>query len=1333
MPVGKEKKNDFYIIGIGSSAGGLKALEEFFDNCSSDTGFAFVIIQHLSPNYKSLMPELLSRHTKMPVNEAKEGDKVSPNQVYLIPGGENISIHEGKLVLTKRLPNNHVNFSIDIFFNSLAKEQKERALAIILSGTGSDGTKGAKSIKEEGGTVFVQSPDSSSFDGMPRSAISQGLADYILPPKEMGRELVDFLSHPEYAYPASPDGIMNSEESLDRILKIIKSYIGYDFFSYKKPTLFRRTAKRINITKCKTVENYIDYLYDNPEEKFLLTQEYLIGVTKFFRDSEAFEILEKKIIPDIVSKKTKDQTIKIWTVACSSGEEAYSIAILLEEHLAKLQLDIDYKIFATDLDERGISKATKGLYDLNIEAEVPSNLLAKYFIKNDDTYRILPKIRRNIIFSKHDILVNPPFNKMDLISCRNMLIYMENNLQQQVLSSLHYALNPHAYLFLGSSENLGTLTKYFEEVSSKWKIYKNIQQERLFNINTKDTWRVENKQKSRFHVSNRGNSIEDKIATSINKLLMDEMNAVSVCVDENFEIIHATGKLKQYISYPDEGYSNNLLKMLPDDLNIPINSAIRKLHSDSNETLEKNIRLIKEDKLVNLRLLICGFNIVSVSSRSYLITIIEESDRQITQEEREKDFPKIISNTDQVTELKDALNETRENLQATIEELETSNEEMQATNEELLSSNEELQSTNEELQSLNEELHTVNAELQSKNIELVQLNSDIENLMSNINVGTIFLDKKFKIRKFTPSIREHFHLQESDMGRLITDFSGTVVGDNLIKHSKRVIKTLTPFVKEVSNGEGKWFLMQIFPYRNIEDAIQGVVINFIDIHNLKQATKEKDKLYNFLEHLTNSSPAIIYIYDIEAKQNLYSSANIYESSGYSAEELHEMGDDVMDKVVHPDDIHVINKHQQKIKKLRDNQELQVEYRILHKNSDRVEWIISTDKVNERNEDGSVKSILGVALVTTNVKRITQQLKESEERYRLAISGSKAALWEWSDISQDKAWWSSDFYYLLGYNKRDLKPSIKDFEKLIHPSHYEEFKQNLKSHLINDDKPFEMEVKINTKKHDYVWFRVNAQVSIDIETTIKTLVGTLANINAQKEASEKMKELNLELERFAYLASHDLKEPLRTVTSFTKLFREEYSEDFDENALQYLEFIEKASSRMITLTNDLLIYSQLDDKSLNFEMVNINELLDTIVLDMQEHIKQEKAELFIGELPSIVCDRVQIKQLFQNLISNSLKYKTEKSPEITISYSKKGQKHEFSVKDNGIGIEKKYHHKVFEVFKRLHTKEEFEGTGIGLANCKRIVDNHKGKIEVNSSLKKGSTFIITLPKLSINGK
>ncbi|WP_405376728.1 chemotaxis protein CheB [Nonlabens sp. Asnod3-A02] len=1319
-----QTEDSFFIVGIGSSAGGLKALEQFLDNCPNHTKFAFVIVQHLSPHYKSLMPELLSRHTELNVKEASDGDVVLPNNVYLMPGSQNIQIKNGQLKLTNRQPSNRINFSIDIFFNSLALDQKERALAIILSGTGSDGTKGAKSIKEVGGTVFVQSPESSSFDGMPKSAISEGLADYILPPNEMVNELIQFVSNPHYPYPKAT-GDQNNLESLGRILRLIKNYTNYDFISYKKPTLLRRTAKRISITKNETVEDYIDYLHNNPEEKFLLANEYLIGVTKFFRDQGAFDIIKSKIIPNLFENNNPKKTLKIWTVACSTGEEAYSMAILLQNYIDENNLNVAFKIFATDLDQRGLEVATKGIYGENIEAEIPLHFLKSYFIKKDNKYHVIPKIRKSIIFSKHDILHNPPFNKMDLISCRNMLIYMENDIQQEVLSSLHYALNQNGYLFLGSSENLGNLSRNFEETSSKFKIYKNIQPERLILKNkTSDFWRINTKDKNNFQYKTSGNSLDDKISKSINKFIMAEMNAVSVCVDDNFEILHATGKLKKYIQYPEEGYSNNLLKMLPDELNIPVNSAIRLISHNSEKKIEKLIKFLKDEELINIKLVVNSVDMVSLKNRCFLVTIIEQNlpkknDNTLIEQKQ------IVSNIDQVLELKEALNETRENLQSTIEELETSNEEMQATNEEMLASNEELQSTNEELQSLNEELHTVNAELQSKNEELFELNADIENLMQNINVGTIFLDRRFHIRKFTPSVTEHFKLQQEDIGRSITDFSGTIGGEDLIKHSTQVIKTLQPFQCEIKNKEEIWFHLQIFPYRNQEDTIQGVVINFINIHNLKNAIFEKEKLNTFLTYLNKSNPAVLYIYDVINNQNIYSSSSIWNYAGYNEQQIINLGANVLSEIINPEDLPAVIDHHDKIKSLKDEEELQIEYRIVHKDTKQNIWVLSTDKVHERDEEGNVNSIIGVAIITTKLKRMEQKVRDGEQRYRLALESTNSGLWEWMDIKEDKLWWSDVIYDEIGVSKKTYEPSFSSFVQLIEPDQQSDFQEKIQEHIDNEQ-PFIQEVLFKTKNNGDKWFKINAQVQKEVNGKIK-MIGTILNIDSNKVSQKKMENLNIELERFAYLASHDLKEPLRTITSFTDLFKEEYSDILDQNAFQYLDFIEQASSRMITLTNDLLIYSQLDDKSLNFEKVNFNDIVHDVLKDLKTAIDDNKAVINVDKLPEVVCDKSQIRQLFQNLIANGLKYRGEKSPLIHISHKSSGDNYEFTISDNGIGIDDKYQDIIFDVFKRLHSQEEYEGTGIGLANCKRIIDNHNGIINVKSKLNKGSDFIFQLPK------
>lgn len=1449
-----KEMDPFYIVGLGTSAGGLEALELFFSNCPSDTGLAFIIVQHLSPDYKSLMPELLSRHTKMRVTEAKQGEVVQPDHVYLIPGSKNLTINAGKLRLTNRPPNTQMNFSIDIFFQSLALEQKERAIGIILSGTGSDGTKGGKSIKEVGGTMFIQNPDDARFDGMPRSSINGGLADFILTAAEMPDELIQFVTHPQFAKTITGVDLGKNLESIDRILKILKNHTGYDFFSYKKPTLLRRTAKRMNITKSDSVEDYIDFLYENPDEKYILVDEFLIGVTKFFRDPMAYKILENQVIPDIVEeKRSRNQPIKIWVVACSTGEEAYSIAILFEEYLAKKGYNnLKYKIFATDIDSKSIDIATKGSYSENIATDVSPSRLASYFIRKDNGFQIQPAIRKNIIFSKHDVLQHPPFNKMDLISCRNMLIYIDNNIQAKVLSSLHYALNRNGYLFMGGSESIGILSKNFNEVSTKWKIYRNVLPTKMINIDA-NSWRVETKSKGVAKRNRQAYSIEDKAIKAVNQDLMSEMEAVCVCVDEHFDILYASGKFKKHITIPEEGFSNNILKLLPDELIIPITTAARKLSKEESETIVKNVRVVKDKVIRNLRLLIKTLPLDGTNYRSILITIIEKAERSLTEEEVQYEMPTPGLNVEEIGELREALNETRENLQATIEELETSNEEMQATNEELLASNEELQSTNEELQSLNEELHTVNAELQEKNVQLLEANSDIENLMVNTNIATIFLDREFNIRKYTPAIKEHFQLMENDIGRPIEHFSGSMGGKNLVQYAKEVLDNLVPFRLEFQNNQGTWFLLQIFPYQTQNNIIAGVVVNFININELKKTIDEKAKLNEYIAHLTKSSPVTIYVFDVKRQANIFSTKSLWETAGYSKAEAATMSAKLLPNIIHPDDYEkVINYYKKQVLNIEGKQATTLEYRIIHRKTREFIWMRTTDKVYKRDMQNKVLSILGVSQEITKIKGMEEEILISQERARLAVQGTGAALWEWSDLSRDDAWWSSEFYKLLGYTEKKMKASYGALLNLIHPDFVEEFQKMLDAHL-KDSTPFEIELKLKTNKKGYRWFRINIQAQRNLKDRPTKVVGILFDINEKRQllsdieekearlysiynnaltgitladtkgvivnaskgveqilgytpkdmigksfleitykeerkisksnfqelkddkipymridkryickdkslkwidanitktviadqeyylcvmvdidkrkaAETKMNQLNQELERFAYLASHDLKEPLRTITSLTDRLKEKHGASLNKSANQYIQFIEDASNRMQNVTSGLLIHSELGRKIQKSQSINLNQLIKQTRSDLSTNIYENNATFIVKRLPKIEGDPTQISLLFQNLISNSLKYRKKKiDPVIEIGYENKKTYWLFYVKDNGIGIAKAHQEKIFEVFTRLHNKKEYEGTGIGLSSCKRIIANHHGKIWVESKLRKGTTFFFTIPK------
>ncbi|EZH74508.1 hypothetical protein ATO12_12115 [Aquimarina atlantica] len=1326
----KTQKDTCHIIGIGCSAGGLNALQDFFNSCPSNTGYAFVVIQHLSPDYKSLMPELLSRHTKMVVSETIEENTIEPNHVYLIPGNKNIIIQDQKLWLISRSKRNQINFSIDVFFNSLAIEQKEKAIGIILSGTGSDGTKGAMAIKKAGGVLFVQNPENSRFDGMPMSAISNGVSDFVLAAEKIPDKLISHIENfQSRSSSISSIDSYHDHASVNEVLEILKNDIDHDFFSYKKPTLYRRISKRMKMTKNKSITDYIGFLEKDPEEKFLLADEFLIGVTSFFRDIDAFKVIEETVIPDLIERKKNDSgIIKIWVIACSTGEEAYSIAMLFEEYLlSKNYRNIEYKIFATDIDQRAIDIASKGIYEID-NPDVPQERLIKYFIKKGEKYHISPYIRQKIIFSKHDILHNPPFNKLDFISCRNMLIYMENTIQHQVLTTIHYALNQGGYLFLGSSESLGSLDSFFTKTDVRWKIYnkthnntnKAIRREKI------EDWKI-NQANFEVYKSRRiKHSFEEKIERSINRTLLNELGAVSICIDKDFEIIQAFGDVKIYLHFPEEGFSNNLLKMLPNEYRIPIITAIKRLSTDTIDVVKKQIKFShKKNALKIITIVIRSIKIKSVNYESFLITFLEGIERKITKEEKSLSIHNTLTQKSDIEQLEQTLNETRQDLQTTIEELEASNEEMQMTNEELLAANEELQSTNEELQSVNEELHAVNGELQEKNTLLIELNSDMENLVKNINIGTIFLDNEFRIRKFTPSINEHFQLRIEDIGRPINHFSGTLGGENLAEYSKNVIKTLQPYKKEVQNSLGIWFMMEIFPYKYHKDVIKGVVVNFINIHNIK-TVYDKEKINDFLTHVMNANPATTYIYDIQKNEYSYSSSEILKEAGYSSMDIRKIDSKLLKKIVHPDDYAMVLNHYRKLKTIKKKDVLQIEYRVAHKNKDTYIWVMCTDKLNEKDSNGKVKNILGVMNVVTKVKDMELQLKESQERYRLAIMGSGAGLWEWSDLSTDNAWWSKEFQQLLGYYSEKKLSTFTSFIKMIHRDQVEDFQEKIQNHIQKGEN-FEQELRIKTNKNGYKWFLINAQPQLDAKGDIQKTVGTLMDINARKEAENRMNELNTELERFAYLASHDLKEPLRTISSFTKLFKEEYREHFDDNAKQYLEFIENASKRMITLTNDLLIYSQLDDKSLNFQPVDINILISEILEDLRQNIEENNAVINCDKLPVIVCDMVQIRQLFQNLITNSLKYQNNNQPRIDIGFEEKRAYFLFFIKDNGIGIDPKYHKQIFEVFKRLHGRNDYDGTGIGLANCKRIIDNHKGNIWVNSSLGEGAVFYFTILK------
>nr|WP_051160177.1 CheR family methyltransferase [Cyclobacterium qasimii] len=756
----------------------IRSNRSIFLTVPSNSGLAYVIIQHLSPDYKSLMPEILSKRTSLPVHTAEDGMSVEPDNVYLIPRKMNMKIFHSKLHLTQKGISKFLNLPIDIFFQSLAEDFEDKGIAVVLSGTGSDGSRGIREIKEKGGIVIVHDPEHSKFDGMPRSAISTGTVDYILRPQDMPAKIIGYVEHP---YIQKKDRNSNQsmvpEDYLSKIILIVKESNGLDFTYYKDTTISRRIERRLSINQIENLKDYLEYLRSSKKEQTTLYNELLIGVTKFFRDPEAFELIESDIIPKVFKNKKAEDEIRIWISACSTGEEAYSIAILFYEYMQENDLHNDIKIFVTDVDKNAIEFASAGIYNSSVIADLTSERLSKFFIPQNDGYRIVDKIREMIVFASHNIIKDPPFNKIDFLTCRNLLIYFQAPLQQKVLSAFNFALNKNAYLFLGSSETIGEMEAYFEVVSHKWKVFKSVRSARLEgNTISRFPGGIVKNVPVKKPIYTLKNSTIDLVNIFTEKILMDN-SPITVVVNESYEIVNSYGELNTFLILPNinkiaDGFEFNLSKMVPQNLKLTFSIAINKAIKSQEDVIHHNVKYQRtEDTYILVDLRFSPLKRPDLNQKFVVVYFIKKEKSKVIPQEIQS-YEKVDQLVLQrIADLENELKHNKENLQASIEELETTNEELQSTNEEMISANEELQSTNEELQSVNEELYTVNTEFQIKNSDLLEMNNDMDNLLANSEVRMIFLDIDLKIRKFTENITDIFNLKKNDHGRPILDIT----------------------------------------------------------------------------------------------------------------------------------------------------------------------------------------------------------------------------------------------------------------------------------------------------------------------------------------------------------------------------------------------------------------------------------------------------------------------------------------------------------------------------------------------------------------------------------
>ncbi|TSA40544.1 MAG: SAM-dependent methyltransferase [Betaproteobacteria bacterium] len=831
----------FPIVGIGASAGGLEAFEQLFRHLPPDSGMAFVLVPHLDPGHASILSEILQRTTAMPVVEAQDQMAVAPDHVYIIPPNRDMAIFHGVLQLSVPEQPRGQRMPIDAFLRSLAEDQGEQAVGIILSGTGSDGTLGLRAILGSGGISLVQEPASAKFDGMPVSAIQAGYATHVLAVEKMPEVLLastrTLVIHSEKPLPAS------AASGINRILMLLRNVTGHDFSLYKKSTIGRRIERRMSQHNLDDLEVYARHLKEHPAEVHTLFKELLINVTNFFRDPEAFVALKQDILPQLLADKPEDYVFRAWVSGCASGEEAYSIAILLREWMDETRREFKVQLYATDLDDDAIAVARAGIYPANIAQDVTPERLRRFFIKEEAGWRVKKEIREMVVFAIQNVIKDPPFTRLDLLSCRNLMIYLEPELQNRLIPAFHYALKPGGVLFLSPSESIGNHPDLFAAQNRKWKFYRAIHTVASTRtvIASGLGWTADNGGKAPGEVLKKVQ--ETNFAELTKRMLLQAYAPASLLTDSKGDILYVHGDTGRYLRPAPGQATLNAIEMAREGLPLELRAAIRHAAELGTPTLGQALSVKTNG----------GFSSVGLSvrplpnnGRNLLLVSFQDVAQAAPAMPRRAKRSSGTAELQRIEELERDLAYTRENLQATIEEQQASNEELKSTNEEMQSTNEELQSTNEELetskeelQSVNEELITVNAELQAKIEQLAGMQNDMKNLLDNINVGTVFLDQHLVIRRYTRAATSIYPLVAPDVGRPLADIKSNLEGDDLLAEAQTVLESLVPCEREVRTASGTWFLARIQPYRTVDNLIDGVVLTFTDITERIAAIAER--------------------------------------------------------------------------------------------------------------------------------------------------------------------------------------------------------------------------------------------------------------------------------------------------------------------------------------------------------------------------------------------------------------------------------------------------------------------------------------------------------------
>ncbi|MEL7353389.1 MAG: chemotaxis protein CheB [Cyanobacteria bacterium P01_A01_bin.116] len=1347
----EESASDFFLVGIGASAGGIQALEEFFSSIADHPNAAFVVVQHLSPDFRSMMSEILQRKTVMQVRQVEEGMPVEAGTVYVMPPGKNVLIEGREFFLTER--SNHLNYPINLFFESIAKAFAERAIGVVLTGGGSDGTDGLQTISRNGGVALVQTPASAQFGSMPVNAIASGIVDKILPPRELAQAVFDIVRFTyDQKTSLSDNDEFVSQAQLQEIITLLADQEDIDFSDYKTNTLRRRISHRCALNRCSQTAEYIDIITSSEDERKLLRQSLLIGATRFFRDGTPWVYLKNTALPALLEDIDEGEQLRVWVTACSTGEEAYTMAMVVDEAIAATSKNIKVKIFATDIDSQALSFAAKGIYPQEIATDVSPERLERYFNYKESKYQVKRFLREMLIMAPHDLTKNAGFSKMHLVSCRNVLIYMQTELQKQVLRLLHFTLAPEGVLYLGSSETLGEYAEDFEVLNASNKIYRKKRNSRRLLPSPATRHSISTILPSRQR--NHKHAQEGKIVKNVFKHAFGDRKATCVLVNRENELIRIFYNSASILELSVGEIKLTITDMVPQSLKLPLETALHRAKREEDSVLYTGIPFQQEDETVSVNLRV-GFESNKSRSEDYLVVMFEVGNTIANEEAQTYELSSEAA--DQISALEYELKQTRENLQVTIEELETINEEQQATNEELLASNEELQSTNEELQSVNEELYTVNAEYQSKIQELVQLNEDIDNLLQSTNVGVVFLDSKLYIRRFTPAAAKVINLRPGDIERPISDFTHQIVDINLEDFAKEVLTTQGPIEKDGFNANTQEsLLLRAYPYQREDGKIDGVVLTFLEVTELKQMQSELQETNTILETVYETSPVGFALHD-EQLRYLRVNRVLAEINGIPVEA--HIGKTMAEILPSEVGQGAMEQYQQVLDTGEPILDIEFEGDLPTRPGEYRYWTASYFPIVLA--DGR-KWVGAVVNEVTRLKKAQFELQTSRNFANQISESNPGIVYIFDLVSRQPVYTNSSVTKILGYTQKDITAMGSNLvSRLVHPDDVAELIRYYRQFETSSDEVLETEVRIRQQQGPWKWIALRSVVfSRTTSGAVKQVLGLGTDITPRKRSEHKLQKQKEALEsaiaaaqaadsanqaKSEFLAnmSHEIRTPMNLILGTCQLLDRT---ELNSRQRNLLEVLGRNGDILLTLINDVLDLSKLEAHELKIqpEPFDLPLMLQAIISSFRPNVEAKNLSLELtiasGVPTTVIGDSFRLQQVLRNLLGNSLKFTQEGSISLTVEpqtvantqptkpRAKQQISLRFSVSDTGIGIEPAAQADLFEPFIQADNSStrQYGGTGLGLTISRRIVELMEGRIGVKSKPAKGSVFWLEVP-------